>query len=354
MKLILDNIIFSLQKAGGISGAWAMLINEYLKRPELNCFFIERADAIGNIFRQDLNIPSSRILTTTHLPLVADRYMPLHLREDADFIFHSSYYRYCPLPFAKNVVTLHDFIYEKAKNHSLIARKIHSWQKRKAIANADAIVCVSHATQQDFQSRFKYIEKETNVISNAAVCRPLPHSHGDSERLKSGYVLYVGGRSGYKNFYTSVKATLISEMPLVVAGSPLNHHERRFLASLTPRLDYRVVCHPDRRELSQLYKNAFCLLYPTSFEGFGIPILEAQAHDCPVIISNCEACIETAGDGALTSLSVSAESLADKINLLKQSNIRAKVISRGRDNVTQFSWETIANDYIQLYSKLQK
>lgn len=352
MRIVLDNIIFSIQKAGGISGAWAMLINEFLKRPELDCFFIEREDVHQNIFRNNIDIPASRILTHSHLPLIADRYMPVRMREDAYFIFHSSYYRYSPVSYAKNVVTLHDFIYEQTACHSFVAKAVHRLQKTKALSNASVIVPVSHTTQEELSDRLPDIKKKTSVIPNAAICRPDNALSASNRSGQDRYILYVGSRTAYKNFYNAACAASISDMPMVIAGAPLSDKERQTLNDITPQLRYCEIPNPTQEELSRLYTDAFCLLYPSSFEGFGIPILEAQAHGCPVIISNCKACMETAGAGAIISTSVDADALAGQINLLRRNDVRDNVILRGIANESRFSWKSIADAYIKIYAEL--
>lgn len=191
MRIVLDNIIFSLQKAGGISGAWAILVRELLKRAGLDIRFLEREDARGNIFRSGLHIPSSHIIPAKRLPLALDRYMPVRLRGDAPFIFHSSYYRTCTSPLARNVVTLHDFIYEEAGVHPPLARLVHSRQKNSALRHARAIVAVSHTTGNKLQERFPGMQ--ATVIPEPCRMRAPPrHPRHSAPR---GRVCTVCGRS---------------------------------------------------------------------------------------------------------------------------------------------------------------
>lgn len=350
MRIVLDNIIFSLQRAGGISGAWAALIEALLKRPGLSLTFVERDDARHNIFRAALDIPASMILKARHLPLTADRYMPVRLGEDAPFLFHSSYYRTCTNPNALNVITLHDFIYEEAHAHSSLAVMVHSAQKNHALRNAAAIACISGTTKTKLLQRIKGLEHNAiiKVISNPTVCcRGTKPDAGPS----GSYILYVGGRGSYKNFHIAAHAAALQGMPLVVAGAPLSRSETAYMDSLG--LCYTEVVYPDNARLCQLYCGAFCLLYPSSFEGFGIPIIEAQSCGCPVIIGDSDACREVGRDSVLRADSLSAESLAACIARLRDDNVRHALIDKGLKNARRFNNNDIVNAYVSLYTEVQ-
>lgn len=352
MRIILDNIIFSLQKTGGISGAWAILIKELLKTDSDNILFVEREDACENIFRTDLNIPSDRIIKRKRLPLNADRYMPVRLEgEDAPFIFHSSYYRTCSSPKALNVITLHDFIYEQARTHSFLATAVHSFQKKKALRRAAAIACVSNDTLSQLKQRMPDLSDKvmTTVIPNPPVCMPAKQEILNPN-TDNKFLLYVGGRESYKNFMQAAKAAETTHFPLIIAGAPLTVKEQAILNKECPSLKYRVDEFPTPEHLSHLYATAFCLLYPSSHEGFGIPIVEAQAHGCPVIIGPCAACKEVGGDAVLSANS--SHTIADNIVLLNDRRHRYALIERGRKNITRFQPALIANQYRSLYKFL--
>lgn len=342
MRIILDNIIFSLQRPGGVSGFWSKLVEELLKHPELDIRFLEREDAYRNIFRARLDIPSSQIIRYEKLPLRLDRYMPVRIDDDDPYIFHSPYYRFSTDKKAVNVVTLHDFIYEEAHVHSFPAKTIHKWQKSRALKHADAIGCVSNATLARLHKHYPQIKTEAKVIYNPIVC-DMP----SKQTSVTPYLLYVGSRAPYKNFEIAAKAAACSGRPLIIAGAPLTLEEKRTLSNL--RLFFEQAEHPSPKKLASLYTNAFALLYPSSHEGFGIPIIEAQSHGCPVIISNCDACQEVGGPAAMTVLDMNVKTLTDAIDQLKNNRLRDKIISAGYDNAKRFILSDIANQYISLY-----
>lgn len=350
MRIVLDNIIFSLQKAGGISGAWAILVRELMKRPGLDIHFLEREDARGNIFRSGLDIPSSRIINSKRLPLVMDRYMPVRLRGDAPFIFHSSYYRTCTSPRARNVVTLHDFIYEEAGVHAPLARWVHSWQKSRALRHASALVAVSHTTRSKLSERFPGMQ--ATVIPNPAVCAPCTLARDSSPR-EDGYVLFVGGRDTYKNFPAALRATVSSNLAMRIAGAPLTDSEKRLLGARAAAADIKVIPYPDPDTLSALYAGALCLLYPSSHEGFGIPVIEAQAHGCPVIIGPCAACMETAGDGAVVAGDFTEEAFAMALTrLAKDPGLQRDLAAKGYENIRRFDPSDLSAAHLNLYEDI--
>lgn len=345
MRIFLDNIIFSLQKAGGISGAWAVLIRELLAMPELDIRFIEREDALQNIFRNQLAIPSSLIINSRRLPLRLDRYLPVRLEGDVPFVFHSSYYRICSSPTALNVVTLHDFIYEEARVHSPLARRVHTFQKKHALYHAAAIAAVSHATARKLTNRLALSGK---VIYNPPVCTPVSTS-----MKRNGFALYVGSRVSYKNFRQAAEAAAIAGVPMTIAGAPLDNEESALLASLAHKSDFRIIENPDNNMLSRLYSSAMCLIYPSSHEGFGIPIVEAMTHRCPVITGPCDACIETGGGATLVTEDYSPEALARALVRIRMNpGLREDLANRGFEASRHFDASEMAHAYISLYQAI--
>lgn len=351
MQIILDNIIFSLQKAGGISGAWSKLIQELLKHPELDIWFLERKGAKNNLFRATLNIPENRIIHYDNRSLKLDRYSNVNLgklrpfADDEQFVFHSSYYRYCTDRKAINVITLHDFIYEETHGNSYFARLVHTSQKNKAIRHAAGIACVSHSTLKRLDERYNNIKALKTVIYNPVVC-----SYQVDKTPQKPYLLFVGNRVNYKNFENCVDVAEKTGLPLLSVGKPFGEKEKKNLRRR--RLYSFNEAYPSNERLAELYTNALCLLYPSSHEGFGIPIIEAQAHGCPVIISDCDACMEVGGEAAMVAPDASVNTMADYINQLQAPQTRNDIIQKGYANIARFDLSDITSRYLSLYSNL--
>lgn len=149
MKIIFDNIIYSLQKAGGISLYWTEIIKRFKKNK--NITFFENKNE--NIFRKNLTIDTNKEL----LSFCILRYLPFYRKIPSNSIFHSSYYRISFQKNIVNIVTVYDFIYEKYK--SGLAKYIHSLQKKIAINKADGIICISNNTKKELFKNFPHISK---------------------------------------------------------------------------------------------------------------------------------------------------------------------------------------------------
>ena len=128
--ILLDNIIYSLQPAGGISSQWAMLQNAILHDSSLNFICVERGDAVNNIYRKSVDLPIEKLVKLKHnYPLIIDRYRNIKVHDIAPAIFHSSYYRCIEYKDVKSIVTVHDFTYERYM--AGLQRYVHCKQKYK-------------------------------------------------------------------------------------------------------------------------------------------------------------------------------------------------------------------------------
>ena len=161
LKIIYDNIIFSLQKAGGISVYWYELIKRLQNKN--NVLFFEKNNE--NIFSKNLNIKTH---IESRLPIKILRYLPFLKNLPEKYIFHSSYYRVSLQKNVLNIVTVYDFTYEFFRRG--VAKTIHSLQKGFAINNADGIICISENTKKDLLKFYPNVDEEkVKVIYNGVV-----------------------------------------------------------------------------------------------------------------------------------------------------------------------------------------
>ena len=282
------------------------------------------------------------------------RYRTVNIELDEPFIFHSSYYRYCRNPKAINVTTVHDFTYEYFR-HGL-PRWVHCKQKYMAIRHSEAIVCISENTKHDVMKFLPDItEEKIKVIYNGV--------SEDYYKLSStgmnffslapnSYVIYVGARSAYKNFELCVKALRDSHFSLVIVGQQLTKSERTFIRKYLPDERVHVMGFVSNRELNLLYNHAAGLVYPSSYEGFGIPVVEAQRAGCPVIAYNSSSIPEVLANKTLLMDILSEREMVEKLKLLENSELMRKVIDDGCRYAGKFSWDSMAEQYIRLYKKI--
>lgn len=346
--LIFDNIIFSLQRAGGISAVWSNLISNIQKTgAPLLC--LEYEDAIQNIFRNNINIPHENIYSLGRKASKWHEFVSPSINLNEKFIFHSSYFRVCPNKNAINIATVHDFIYEQGKPN--LKQKIRILLDYMAIRRSDAVVCVSESTRKDL---FKYLPdinpEKVSVIHNG-VSDYFSQLNESPYPQYSDYLLFVGGRQSYKNFKFLVESLSLSDFKLLICGAPLSKEEIRLLDKYISGR-YNTIVFPSNEDLNAIYNSVYALVYPSSYEGFGIPVLEAQRAGCPVIALNASSIPEVIGDDALLMTNLSVDDLYTKLEELKHPSRRGQLIDSGLTNSMRFSWDKMASEYLQLYNNL--
>jgi mannosyltransferase len=357
MSFIFDNIIFALQQGGGISAYWSELLRRII-RDGLSFKVVEHPKSALNIFRKKLEINPALLINERPLPIWLSRYLPYSVPRGSRCICHSSYYR-VPERNSISVVTVHDFIYERFYRGA--ARLVHSIQKRAAVKAASGIICVSNSTKRDLLKFYPEVsvDKIRVIYHGVSECyRPLESVNRRflfTDFPGSPFILYVGGRSSYKNFYFALEsiASLPAYWLVSVGGGKLNRKE----ADLSKKfLSCRHLHLPavDNERLNQLYNCAHALLYPSSYEGFGIPIIEAMKAGCPVIAVNSSAIPEACGDAGLLVNEIKAEKFVAQILKLENIVFRKEIINKGYAQAKRFSWENCYRETISFYNKITK
>jgi glycosyltransferase involved in cell wall biosynthesis len=356
MNLCLDNIIFSLQRAGGISVYWSELWSRLL-RDKLSAVAIEAQSANQNIFRANVNIPSQQTRLDTR-PLRLARYLRAPTRPGRDELVHSSYYREPSSERLPHVQSCYDFTYERFWRGP--ARWVHSWQKRQAVGSANGVICISESTRRDLLHYCPHVREENTCVIHLGFsdefkrlpvqeAQALVASHTTNDMP---YSVFVGDRSAYKNFTVAVNAVAQcpSHLLVVVGGGPLKEGDLSHLERLLPGR----WTHIDRASttlLNALYNRAHALVYPSSYEGFGIPVIEAMAAGCPVIAVNTSSIPEAAGDAGLLLDRADADGVAEQLHRLDDVAFRAGVQARGLQNAQRFSWERCYQETLSFYAR---
>lgn len=352
LKVIYDNIIFNLQRSGGISVYWKELIERIMNESSIDVDFIEYLGAEENIFRKQVKICEKEIRLKSSFPNINfRRYTNLNNTSDEQTIFHSSYYRTMKGKNILNVVTVHDFTYEKKVK--TITGKIHIYQKKKALKRADGIICISENTKKDMVQLYPELKnKSIKVIYNGFNGQdyyPIPETEVENS------VIFVGARKGYKNFNEVVEILSgFENISLKIVGSQLDQEEVNLLNQKLPNR-YTLYNYISNEDLNILYNKSICLVYLSEYEGFGIPILEAMSAGCPVVALKKSSIPEVAGDAGVLFDKIDYESVRNAIlDLRENKEYREEQIKKGQKNSKRFSWDKCYQEVLSYYQELAR
>lgn len=358
MNIIIDLVAFSLQKSGGVSVYWYEMIAKMLTQSSIKLLFIEENGKIENIFRKELNIQDDYVISEkSRLFNHLSRYREINLKiKNENFIFHSTYYRTLNKVVkkrnnVKEVVTVHDFTYEHFS--SGLKKWVHSYQKKKAIKAADVVICISENTKKDLLYFYpQFSSKNIRVVYNGVSPDYFRIPELKCKNNNSSFFLFVGSRTDYKNFYFTVKAIAqTKDFSLKIVGGNLNDSELLFLNDLIPGR-WELCLNIDNKKLNILYNTAYALLYPSSYEGFGIPIVEAMKAGCPFIALNCSSIPEVAGNAGFLMESLDVSSFNEAVSYIKKN--REDIINKGFFQANKFSWDKCYQEVREIYKEVHK
>lgn len=364
MKALFDHQIFSWQTYGGIS-RYFYEVSKYLSEEVSNQVEIfsplyvnryltsqSRVRVRGIQFRR-----GGRAILHFNNMLAKSFLKP---RRDID-LFHETYYTsedHCPRS-AKRVITVHDMI------HELFADQFSSKDKTKhvkaeSIRRADHIICVSESTQRDLVKICNVPIEKTSVVYHGYSLVVGAGNLLPAPAIRQPYLLYVGQRAGYKNFEGLLKAyasshVLRSEFKLVCFGGGAFSKREIELINNTLQLSSQQVIQLTGSDdvLAGLYASAAAFVYPSLYEGFGIPPLEAMSYDCPVVCANTSSIPEVVGDAAEMFDPYSIDDMRAAIEkVVLSKDYSASLISKGRERVRLFSWEKCAQETLAVYQKI--
>lgn len=263
----------------------------------------------------------------------------------------------------KSVVTIHDLIYMRYPAfYQKTDQIIYDYKFRHACEVATRIHAISQQTKLDLISFFHIPENKIEVIYQA-VNPMFFHVMPDSKRLAvlkkfrlpGKFLLSVGTIEERKNLGTLLEAVLLStlKIPLVVVGKPTNYKKKvmQMINQSSGELKVHFLSEVNNKELQALYQSAIALVYPSVFEGFGLPVAEAQASGCPVITSNVSSLPEAGGNAALYCDPEKPEEIAQAIKeVMSDQTLRKTLIANGKINAQRFTQENYARQLIKLYN----
>ncbi len=259
------------------------------------------------------------------------------------------------------VVTVHDLIFMRYPAYYPLAdRKIYEMKFRYAASNANKVIAVSEQTKRDLIYFFCIEEDHIDVIYQN--CDPIFHqkvSQNEKNRVRkkynlpSGYLLNVGTIQERKNLMLLAKSLQkIEETPLVVIGkdTPYSEKVKNFILENGMEKRVQFLKNVPHHDLPAIYQQAAIFIYPSRFEGFGIPIIEALHSGIPVIAAKGSCLEEAGGKGSIYIHPDQADELATAIqSLLENPEKRMEMVRAGYQHLKKFDDSVLATQLITLY-----
>jgi glycosyltransferase involved in cell wall biosynthesis len=383
MKILFDSQIFDEQKYGGISRYFTELFkcfnnenniqyelpikdtrNEYLK----NIKPFSNMDLSKKFIFPNINFKLQRIFSKIYNLISPNsninKTKKALKKQDFD-IFHPTYYSTYFLKYLKDkplVLTVHDMIHELYPEYFNFnfGNIIH--KKKILILRADKIIAISENTKKDIIKLYNISEDKIKVIYHGNSLQPVKGNPVNAPELPSKYILFVGAREIYKNFTFFIEAisSILNKdknIHVVVAGgysgkNTFTKDEKKLFKKLD--IEDQIVHYSiDDKVLAYLYQNALCFVFPTLYEGFGIPILESFACGCPVVISSTSSLPEVGGDAVIYFNPKNSEDILNSVKkVIYNEDLRKELIIKGKEQLKKFSWDKASKETLDLYRSI--
>lgn len=359
IKIQFDHQIFSMQRFGGISRYFASIQDSLAQNKEFS--FRDGILHTNNHYVKDRSHPLPNWIGKHFLAKPRrrekwnKRYSKLEIKKNDFDLFHPTYYnpyflRKLNKPF---VLTVHDMI------HELMPECFPHYDdtmhlKRVLIEKADHFIAISQSTSDDLQRLYGVPGNKISIIH---------HGFYDSETDENyavpfkDYLLFVGERSGYKNFFRLLEAVapvlIQNNFHLICAGSkPFSRAELETMLRL--KIDALVHQLPATDgQLNQLYKNARAFVYPSLYEGFGLPILEAFHNNCPAVVSHTNCFKEVGGDAVAYFDPYDTQSITSTIQTLISNTAQGDILrGKGKVQLQNFPLSACMQKTLDVYRSL--
>jgi len=262
----------------------------------------------------------------------------------------------------KKVVTIHDLIFERfPEYYTWIDRKIHFWKFKKASVSADKIIAISEQTKQDIIHYLKVPDSKIEVVYQGCHASfkekqslKILNQIKEKFNLPEKFILNVGTIEPRKNLLNVVKALRDLKIPLVVVGAKKPKYFKLIEREINQnKIEVQFLSGVSMEELAGIYKLAEIFIYPSFFEGFGIPVIEALFSETVVITSNTSCLPEAGGPDSVYVNPENVEDIRAKINFLwDNESERKRRAEKGLQFAQKFNDEVIAEEVMKVYRSL--
>lgn len=363
MIVLYDSQIFGMQDYGGISRYYSELVSrlpskdiEVVVPPMIhNNHYLKTS----KLWSKDKHLCKFKYRNYLYSIVNFILQIPKILNNKYDIIHPTYYDFYYPRLFCrqKMVITVYDLIHERMrKNYPELSENLII-KKRRYVDRADKIIAISENTKKDLIDIYQVPANKIDVVY---LGNSLSRWDNKSKiELPNNYILFVGQRWLYKNFINFLTAASKNihentDLYIVCAGGGKFTEKEQ---SLINKLDIakRVIHVPfsSDRDLSEIYARSTIFVYPSLYEGFGIPILEAFASKTPIAISNTSCFPEIAGDAAVYFDPEKESSIYNAMKeLIDDETLRKQLVVRGIKRLKYFSWDKAAEQTASVYKKV--
>ncbi len=365
MRILYDGMIYACQKAGGINRYFSKLIGRLPDdaTPILTTtqYHAEQFPSHPNLEVYQWNYKKwPRLVRWLPRAMKGFYFQRQADRHECD-LQHPTYYgsllgrcgHRCHPPL---ILTVHDMIHERFQKIADPAHK-QARLKRRAILQADAIICVSENTKADLLEYYPLLDTPISVVYHGCEME-VPENVLATPCTGRPYYLYVGSRESYKNFDRLLQAMSVVclnnlDIDLHVVGSSLTNCEKQRIGQLglTERVVHRG--YLDDASLAAEYRFSLALVYPSLYEGFGIPPLEAMCCGTAVIAANTSCIPEVVGDAGILFDPYSVAELTEiLVEFPGNESLRRQWIELGNQRRHQFNWDRMARETIGVYQQV--
>ena len=356
MKVLVDGVFFQVNNTG-IARVWRTILPYLVDHPDLDIYMLDRGNA-------------PEIAGISYIPFPTNLFWccaddSILIQKVCDFyeidVFTSTYYT---TPLSTPMLLM---VYDMIPELFDFDMSLRGWmEKDAAICFAQRYTCISKSTQYDLLSFYPDILPDKTTVAYCGVDDAIFKirtaddiaAFRQTYGLNRSYFLFVGSRvqhNGYKNsrvFFDAVNRMQSADFDIFCVGG-----EKEIEAEVLESMPAGVRCtrvELTDEELSLAYNAAIALVYPSLYEGFGMPVIEAMASGCPVITTHHGSLLEAAGDAACLISGTSVEEMYNALQKVRDPDYRETLQCKGLEHVKQFNWEEMADQVAQDLLALDK